>query len=172
MATKLLGQIVDKLFGSKHLLKGSVGYFFWPRGAVNREILGVAGLRDIFTIKASLSAGIMDGFIPLLASQPSVDLSLFENFASIRFPILKASQQNIFLWGRVAGRTPNPQPEGLSGMRVRTSSHVTADRALRIILPTKTHHYVKVEIPSGQRRSGGGIVYFHQSLTDVVTINL
>jgi len=71
----------------------------------------------------------MDAFIPLLASQPSVDLSLFQNFASIRFPILEASQQNIFLWGRVTGHTPNPQPGGqgypfLSGMGVRTSSYI------------------------------------------------
>ena len=37
-ATKLFGQIVSKLFGSKCLLKRSVGYFFWPRGAV-QELL-------------------------------------------------------------------------------------------------------------------------------------
>jgi hypothetical protein len=34
-ATKLLGQIVIMLLGFNYLTKGSVGYFFWPRDAVN-----------------------------------------------------------------------------------------------------------------------------------------
>jgi hypothetical protein len=35
MATKLLGQIVIKLFGPNCLLNRSVRYFFWPRDSVN-----------------------------------------------------------------------------------------------------------------------------------------
>ena len=32
MATKLLGQMLTKLFGVKHLINESVRYFFWSRG--------------------------------------------------------------------------------------------------------------------------------------------
>ena len=54
MATKLLGQIVIKLFGPNYLTTGSVRYFFWPMGtekkmlstigAMNRENLGTTML--------------------------------------------------------------------------------------------------------------------------------
>ena len=50
----MLGQTDIKLSGPNCLIKGSVRYLFWPRGAVknyrgtngavNREILGTAGL--------------------------------------------------------------------------------------------------------------------------------
>jgi hypothetical protein len=35
-SNKLLGQIVIKFFGPNYLIKGSVGYFFWPSGAVKK----------------------------------------------------------------------------------------------------------------------------------------
>jgi len=35
------------LFGPNHLIKGSVRYFFWPRGAVNRGRLGTAAVAQI-----------------------------------------------------------------------------------------------------------------------------
>jgi hypothetical protein len=38
MASKLLGQTVIKLFGPNYLINGSVGYFFWPRGAVKKTL--------------------------------------------------------------------------------------------------------------------------------------
>jgi len=37
MATKLLRQIVIKLFGPNYLVNGSVRYFFWPRGSVKER---------------------------------------------------------------------------------------------------------------------------------------
>ena len=53
-ATKLLRQIVIKLFQPNCLINGSVRYLFWPRGAVNncrgtkgamnRECLGTAAI--------------------------------------------------------------------------------------------------------------------------------
>jgi len=37
MATKLLGQIVTKLFGPNYLITGSVRYFFRPMGAEKKN---------------------------------------------------------------------------------------------------------------------------------------
>jgi hypothetical protein len=36
-ATKLLGQTVIKLFGLNYLTKGSVRFYFWPRGAAKKK---------------------------------------------------------------------------------------------------------------------------------------
>jgi len=54
MATKLLRQMVIKLFGPNYLINGSVRYFFWPwgslkkngdtKGAVNRKSSGTAAV--------------------------------------------------------------------------------------------------------------------------------
>jgi len=38
MATKLLGQIVIKLFGPNYLTMGSVRYFFWYTGALKKML--------------------------------------------------------------------------------------------------------------------------------------
>ena len=44
-ATKLLGQIVIKLFEPNYLINGSVRYFFWPRGAI-KKLLRHYGRRE------------------------------------------------------------------------------------------------------------------------------
>jgi hypothetical protein len=54
--TKVLGQLVMKLFWPYYLIKGSFRYIFWPRsavknwwgakGTVSRESLGTSGLAD------------------------------------------------------------------------------------------------------------------------------
>jgi hypothetical protein len=60
LATMLLGQIVIKLFGHNCLIEGSVNYFFWPLGAVNRESSGTAllGCQSQVPVGLNVSASI------------------------------------------------------------------------------------------------------------------
>jgi len=50
-ATKFLGQIVVKLFGHNYLRKGSVRYYFWPKGVeknrcVNKGLVNQESLEN------------------------------------------------------------------------------------------------------------------------------
>jgi hypothetical protein len=72
----------------------------------------------------------------------------------------QVSRHLYFLRWEIVSLSPNPQPGGpgylipfdLSGMGGSTSSYATAGIALRVIWPHKSHHYVKVETPSGGMR--------------------
>jgi hypothetical protein len=78
---------------------------------------------------------------------------------SIRFPTLKASQQNIFMgWGQPYAQAPTWRCRvsffvwvitlDLCGMRGPTSSNATTSIVPRIIWLRRLHHYIKVGIPS------------------------
>jgi hypothetical protein len=92
----------------------------------------------------------------LLALQFVVDLSLFQNCRSIRFPILEASQQNIF---HGVGFNPHAQPRtwrarvslfvwvitlDLFGLEGLTISYVNASVAVGIIGPRQPYCFFEV----------------------------
>ena len=72
----MLGLIAITLFEPNFLMKGSVRYLFWSRGAVNRESLGSAGFYN------SASINFYDMFPSAYESQRSTKSPVRTNILS------------------------------------------------------------------------------------------